>query len=404
MRVSTAFNRILRLDAATVTAVRIEGTAIIAAVRPKARFARCPCGNLCRGRYDRSVRRWRHLDLAGAKLFIEAQIRRVRCPRCRRVVSEQLPWARPAARLTRDLEDLICWLAQRMDKTAVARLVRCSWETIDRVLALRLQDGVDSSRLDGLFAIGVDEVSYRRHHGYLTVVVDHQSGRVVWVGEGRRAATLQGFFAELGPQRTAQIKAVSRDMGDSYRSAIDRAAPEARQCIDPFHVIKFANEALDDLRKQSWNRTGRVGRRDGAKLRFALLKDPATLSDEQARLLVTYAADNDALGRAWRLKEELRGLYQLADPEDAAAYFDRWCQRATDSQVPQMVELARRLRVHRDGIVAAVELGLSNGRLEGMNSKIRLISHRGYGFHSAAALITLIYLCCGVMVAHLPHV
>jgi transposase len=129
--------------------------------------------------YDRHTRRWRHLDLGATRLILEAEIRRLRCPACG-VRTEAVPWARPGARLTRDLEDLIAWCAQRMDKTTVARLCRVSWASVARAVMRVVQDELDDARLDHLFRIGIDEVSWRKGHRYLTVVADHdRAGAVV---------------------------------------------------------------------------------------------------------------------------------------------------------------------------------------------------------------------------------
>ena len=171
MRVSTAFNRILRVVGATVRAVEFTGDGVVVTVQPRARTHRCPCGRQAAG-YDHSRRRWRHLDLGPCGLWLEAEIWRVNCRACGRVRTEQVPWARPGARLTRDLEDLIGWLAQRTDKTSICRLLRISWQTVQGVVIRVVADHLDSDRLEDVFNIGVDEISYKRGHQYLTVIAN----------------------------------------------------------------------------------------------------------------------------------------------------------------------------------------------------------------------------------------
>lgn len=421
MRATTAFNKMLAVPGADVTGVEFTPTGIVVSLRRRARRLTCPCGWSTRSVYDRTVRCWRGLDLGAARLLLRAEIRRLSCRACRRVRTEAVPWARPGARHTRDFEDVVAWLAQRMDKTSVSRLLRCSWEAVAAIVTRVVAAAINDSRLDGLYRIGVDEISYRKGHRYLTVVADHdRGGAVVWAGEGRDAATLEQFYDQLGEARCARLQAVSLDMGNAYAKATRTKAPQARQCIDPFHVVQLAGEAIDTTRRWAWN-TARAGRppsgprdrphrttRKGSPAdqikhtRWALLKDPARLKDSQRAVLENLRRSRHVLWRAYVLKEELRDLYRLPPGHRPDTHLDAWLARACRSRIPAMVKLSRTIRRHRDGILAAVELGLSNSKLEGMNSKIRLINHRGYGHHTAAALIAMTYLCAGGITIQLP--
>jgi transposase len=244
VRATIAFNKMLAIPGANVTEIAFTSTGIVVDIARRARRLRCPCGWSTRAVYDRSVRRWRGLDLGATKLFLQAEIRRLDCRSCNRVRTETVPWARPAARFTRDFEDVLAWLAQRMDKTAITRLLRCSWEAVAGVVARVVADHLDDARLEEVYRIGIDEVSYRKGHRYLTVVADHdRDGAVIWVGEGKSGATLEEFFDELGPQRSSQIQAASVDLHGGYARVVkDRT--HAQICADPFHVIKVRHEAL----------------------------------------------------------------------------------------------------------------------------------------------------------------
>jgi transposase len=406
VRVSTAFNKILGIVGATVAAVTFTPAGIVVGVRRRRSKLVCPCGSTTRAVYDRSVRRWRHLDLAGSKLWLEAEIRRLRCRRCERVRTEVVPWARPGARHSRDLQDVVAYMAQRMDKTTICRLLRISWEAVARIVVDVVADQLDPTRLDGLYRIGVDEVSYRKGHRYLTVVADHdRDGAVVWAKEGRDANTLEAFYDELGEQRCAALEAVSLDMGGAYKKATDAKAAGARQCVDPFHVVKLANEAVDKTRRWAWNvhrDLGLTKARWVKRTRWALLKDPDHLKDSQLAVLHELRRNRSVLYRCWQLKEGIRDLYRLADPANASRHLDWWLAWACRSRIPAFVALSKTARANRDRILAAVELGQSNSKLEGLNSKIRLINHRGYGHHSATAIIAMIYLCCGGITVELP--
>jgi transposase len=429
VRVTTAFNKILSIPSATVASVEFTPEGVVVGLRRRRGRPRCPCGRRASGVYDSSVRRWRHLDLGASKLWLQAEIRRLNCRRCGRVRTEMVPWARPRARQSRDFEDVVAWLAQRTDKTTITRLMRTSWETVAGIVERVVAEQIDASRLTGLLRLGVDEVSYRKGHRYLTVVADHdQSGRVVWAAEGKNAATLEAFYDQLGEAGCAQLQAVSMDLGAAFKKATDHKAPQARQCVDPFHLVALANEAINKARRWAWNlerdkarqaaalagpkRRGRPPTgspppaRDQARWvkhsRWALLKDPDALKPSQLQVLHELRRSGSVLYRCWQLKEGLRDLYRLPEPADAEHHMNWWLAWACRSRIPAFVTLSKTVRENRDRILAAIELGLSNSKLEGLNSKIRLINHRGYGHHSAAALIAMIYLCCGGITIQLP--
>ena len=407
MRVQTAFSRMLRLPGASVVDVSfgVEGVIVTVGLRRRRRVC-SRCGQTGRQLeiHDRRVRRWRHLDLGANRCVIECELRRLRCRDCG-VHLEAVPWARPGSQHTRDLEDVVAWLAQQMAKTPIAGMLRIGWDTVGRIVARVVADRLDERRLEGLVAVGVDEISYRRGQRYLTSVVDHRAGAIVWCAAGRNAATLQAFFDELG-DRKRSIRAVSIDMSGGYEKAIRDNVPGAEVCFDPFHVVRLGQRAVDQVRRDEWNAHERSHTAKGRWIkgtRWSLLKAPEKQSVPQLALLGEVSQANKALYRAFLLKEELRLLYQLDDPRLAPAHLDAWLAWASRSRLAPFIRLARTIRRHRTGILAAIRLGLSNGRLEGLNSRIRPISHRSFGFHSAAPLIALVYLCCTGIVIELPR-
>ncbi len=423
MRVTTAFNKMLGLPGASMASVNFTPGGIVVGLGRRRHKHRCPCGWKTWGSRDHSTRRWRHLDLGGTKLWLEYPIARIDCPRCRATRTEVVPWARPRARHTRDFEDVVAWLAQHTDKTTITRLLRVSWEAVARIVVDVVGDHIDGRRLDRLYRIGVDEISYRKGHQYLTVVADHdRQGAVVWAAEGHDHTVLEAFYDELGDERLARLQAVSLDMGRAYKAATDTKAGHVRQCVDPFHVVKAANEAVDKARRWAWNaaRADPEPRRPRGRppkgapppqpskarwvkhTRWALLKDPSDLSGAQWETIDGLRRQRSVLYRCWQLKEGLRDLFRLRYPSQAPEHLDWWLAWACRSRIPSFVALSKTVRANRQRILAAVELGLSNSKLEGLNSKIRLINHRGYGHHSAAALIAMIYLCAGGVRVELP--
>jgi transposase len=404
VRVTTAFNRLLALNRARVIDVifGVDGIVVRVALRRR-RLVCSRCGQVYRATYDSGFRRWRHLDVAGRRCFIEYELRRVECRDCG-VRVEAVPWARPDARHTRDFENLVAFCAQQMAKSQVQALLRVAWDTVGRIVARVVADHLDERRLARLVSIGCDELSYRRGQRYLTNVADHHTGRIVWSSPGRNAQTLQAFFDELG-ERKDSIRAVSIDMSGGYEKAVRAALPQAQITFDPFHVVALAGRAVDDVRRAEWNAKGKSTTPEGKWLknvRWALRKRPESLTDPQRIALAQIQQTNARLYRAYLLKEQLRALYHLDDPAHAPEHLDAWLAWATRSKLKPFVRLARTLRRYRDGILTAVALGLTNARLEGLHSKVRLLSHRSFGFHSAAPLIALIYLCCAGITINPP--
>lgn len=388
MRATTAFNRLLRLPGTRVTGLRWTPDGVVATVRSTRRVRRCPCGWSTRAVYDRKLRRWRHLDSCETRVWVEAEICRIDCRACGKVRTEVVPWARPGGRHTVSFERHALWCARRMDKTAVARLLRIAWETVDAMIVRAVGDPTRLARLDGLRRIGVDEISYRRGHRYLTIVCDHDTGSVVWAGEGKTAAVLNAFYTALGPKRCKQLKAVSMDLGIAYIQATRAAAPRAKICADAFHLLKIASKTVDVVRARTLGSLSK-----NPQLRWALLKRPDHLNPVQQQLLDQLAADGNDAWRAWTHREAFRAVLKVR-PRQAARAVDAWLATAAASSVAPVRNLAARMAKHRQMIINTITTGISNGRLEGTNSKIRMLNHRGYGHHRPDALIALIMLAC----------
>ena len=401
MRVTTVFNKLLSLQGAFVRRVEFGTQVIVVDVAKRHRRNRCPhCTFSARSRYDRTVREWRHLSLGRWRVAVRSTLCRLDCPE-HGIVTEAVPWAEHDSRFTRDFEDLVAWVAREMNKTAVKNLLHIAWATVGNIVERVVRRKLDRSRLERLYRIGIDEVSYRKGHKYLTVVADHDTGDPVWIGEGRSQATVGSFFDELG-DRAGQIEAVSMDMCASYILETKARAPQAEIAFDPFHVVKLGSEAVHEVRRTEARE--RKGSAEAAVLkssRWALLKAPENLRAEERIHLSSVASLNARVYRAYLLKEELRALYRCS-PRSAPEHLRAWLSWAGRSKLAPFVKLGRTLRQYRDGILAAIRLRLSNGRMEGLNNKIGVIKHRAYGFHSFAALASMVFLCCTDLQLNLP--
>ena len=412
MRVTTAFKRLLDLPGVTVIDVDFSEVRAVVTVKLRQRRLRCPeCSFTTMARYDSRpvLSSWRHLDLGRWRLEVRASLRRIECP-THGVRTEGVPFARLGARFTRDFENLVGWLATTMDKTAIRRLLRVDWDSVGRIIERVMATELDPHRLDKLFSIGVDEVSWRKGHSYITLVSNHQTGKFVWGAEGKDSATLDGFFAELGKERSEAIGAISMDMGPAFEKSArtEGHATKAIICYDPFHVVQLATNALDKLRREVWQDLRKLPDKDAARrfkgARWALLKNPGDLTDDQSTTLRKLKRRGGALWRGYALKEALRAIFAGdLNEDDVSQLLDRFCSKAQRSGLKPFVTVAKTIRKRKVGILAAIRLGINNAQHEGLNRRVRLIVNRAYGFHSAKAALGLIMLTLGPINHVLPH-
>ena len=409
MRRRSVWKKLLGLQRAVVEDVELTDTgALVVSVRPAARERdRCPhCRRRCAG-YDwgERRRRWRALDLGTTFAYLEAEAPRVTCKR-HGVVVAAVPWARHDSGFTSAFEDQVAWLAVQASKTAVSQLMRIAWRTVGWICS-RVTDEATATRdlFAGLKRIGVDEISIRKGQRYLTVVVDHDSGRLVWAGPGRDRRTVEKFLDLLGKERCHQVKLVSCDMASWITGPVGERCPNASVCYDPFHLVKLATDALDEIRREVWNDARRQGQTQLAKelkgARFALWKNPGNLTEHQQLKLARVQQLNQRLYRAYLLSQQLREIYRVG-LADAIALLDAWLAWARRSRLAPFVKLARTITEQRPGIEAAVRHGLSNARVEQVNTQLRLITRRAFGFHSPHAAIALAMLALGGLCPPLP--
>ena len=406
LRTTTILRTLLALQSVRVLSFQFDEEGIVCDVAPFRRLPRCSeCGKRTRRGYDRRKRTWRHLDLAGMKTTLRYEIRRVDCPRCG-IKVEQVPWASAGSFFTIPFEEHAAYLAQQCARTTVSKLMRVAWRTVGAIIQRVVQrhDETAGDKLDGLRMIGVDELSYRRHHKYVTVVVDHDRAEIVWAAEGKSAATLKRFFDELGQERCSKLEAVTIDLSAAYIKAVTEASPNARLIFDRFHVQRLAHDALDEVRRGEVREA--VGKDKDAlkRTRWALQKNPWNLVGFERGKLVDLKRSNGPIYRAYLLKESLLAVLDRRQINVARRKLWEWIGWARRSRLPAFVKLAKTIERHRDGILAYVQTGANNGRVEGLNGKTRTITRRSYGFHSSSALIAMLFLCCSGVNVNPAHV
>ena len=408
MRVTSLLKRLLGIEHLIVTGVEIRGGALIIDVKPSWRKPRCWCCGKRRARYGTlELKLWRHLDFGGVRIYLRYRRRRVSCPK-NGVVAEKVPWSdNSTSGFTTRFEEAVGFLVQRSDKTSVSEMFGVTWRTAGRIVERVADRHRLGDPLDGLTAIGIDELSYRKGHKYLTTVTDLVSGRIVWAREGKSAETLSAFFDELGEKRCPAIQVVTMDMSEAYIKAVKERVPQAQIVFDRFHVQKLVNEALDETRREEWRRLREVDQEEAKKvkgLRWSVLKNPWNLTPQQSDRLSSLQQDNQRLYRAYLLKESFADILDRHQPNVVRKKLEEWLTWASRSRLAEFVRVSRTIRKHLDDIVAYIRWGLTNGIVEGLHNKVRVITHRAYGFHSAAAVIAMIMLCCTDIQIAPPHV
>lgn len=406
----------LCLGTGVVESVRkeIDGT-IVASCRPrKGQSNICPHCGRHRPVYDcsPSPRRWRTMDQGPVMAFVEYATVRVECPE-HGVVVAAVPWAEHASRFTREFEQQVAWLACRSSKTATAELMRIDWASVGGICR-RVYDELDAEagdRFDGLVRIGIDETSYKKGHKYMTVVLNHDANRVVWCAKGHGKAVLKPFFEQLSEDQRASIRVVTADGARWIAELAESYCPNAERVMDPFHVVSWMTDVVDELRKQAWRRARAAERRGelaagGAKAvkgsRYALLKNPEDLTEAQGESLERVAREDKPLYRAYLLKERLRDVFKAGSGAEARLRLESWLASVCRTRIDEVKELSKKVRRHKDAIVRAVELGISNARVEAINNKIKLTVRMAYGFRNFDNLVALVMLRCSNLPIALP--
>ena len=405
MRITTLLRRLLGVSQTVVRNVRFEGDdKLVVDVVPTWRKPRCGLCGKRRPHYDTlsKPRHWRDIAIGSVLVWLAYRCRRVDCPTCG-VRVEQVPWAAHDSRFTLSLEELAAFLARVTDRTTVSRMLGVTWRAVGSMIKRVVGDVLDPNRLDGLKRIAIDEFSYRKRHRYITVIVNHDTGDVIWANEGRSAETLHKFFDELGPERVAALETVTIDMSASYKAALAERAPHVEVIFDRFHVQKLAHDALDEIRREIWRTLRGASDEDAAAAakavkgsRFSLHRRRNQTNRDFARLS-DIQRTHKPLFRAYLLKETLADALDIQDADEADDELHGWLSWASRSRLKPFVRVARTIRRHRDGIRAYLRERLTNGLAEGINNKHRTVARRAFGFHSAEALIAMLFLCCSTI-------
>lgn len=340
------------------------------------------CGSDQVRREGQVQRRFRSLPIGSRPTWIALGVQRLWCQRCGHTRQARLGFADERVSYTRAFERYALELSAHMTIQAVAMHLGVSWDVIKDMQKRRLQQRFRRLGLRGLRRIAIDEISIGKGHNYLTVVLDLDSGAVVFIGQGKGADALDPFWKSLHASR-AKVKAVATDMSPAYTLAVAENLPKAMHVFDRFHVVKLFNDKLSDLRRQMHNHAETVEHKQVIKgTRWLLLKNPENLDDkrnERARLDEALRL-NQPLATAYYLKEDLRQLWEQPDKRSAGKFLTEWIARAATSGVAMLKKLANTLQLHRKGLLAWYHHPISTGPLEGTNNKIKTMQRQAYGF------------------------
>jgi transposase len=360
-----------------------QGGTVRFTIHQRPRTYRCPVCNsrqVCpRGTQQRT---FKGVPIGGKPVCVILPIPRVECPSCKVVRQVPLTFADPRRGYTRAFERYALGLSRLMTIQDVARHLGVGWDTVKDIVKRDLQRRFKKPRLSQLKQIAIDEISVGRGHRYLTVVLNLQTGAVVFVGEGKGADALEPFWSRLRAAR-AKVEAVATDMSPAYIQAVREHLGGAIHVFDHFHVVKLFNEKLSDFRRELYREaTEKMDKEVLKGTRWLLLKNPENLDprrNERQRLEEALRM-NQPLATVYYLKEDLRQIWEQPDKETATRVLEDWIRRAEASCIKVLQKFAVTLAMHRTGILAYYDCRISTGPLEGTNNKIKTMQRQAYGF------------------------
>jgi transposase len=362
--------------------VSAEADLAVVDLRPDRRFTpRCHrCGGPASRVCSRHVRAVRDLDFASAQVHLRLTYRKVFCPACKAVVVEDMALVDPWKRVTRRLARAIHELCKVMTIADVARHFRLDWKTVKNIDKAFLEETCGETDYEGLRVLAIDEIAVRKGHTYMTVVLDYDTGRVVWMGEGRSKDTLKAFFEGMTEDQRLALEAVAIDMHAPYIQAIEEAAPQAKIVFDLYHVMAAYGRLIDKVRRSEYRKATAEQKEVFKGARYLLLKRRLKRRKEREHLKALLKL-NETLAHVYILRDMLRKIWAYRQRLWAARALIEWCRLARAVGHPELDRFAATLERHREGILSHCDYPIHTSRLEGVNNKIKVIKRNAYGYH-----------------------
>ena len=351
----------------------------------------CPvCGQPAKV-HDTEEKTWRHLDFFQHAAYLTARVPRCKCDE-HGVKQVAVPWAREGSGFTLLFEALIMTLVQGMPVAAAARLVGEHDTRIWRILHHHVDEARSQKDMSSVTQLGMDETASRRGQNYITLFMDMATRSLLFATEGRDAATVAAFKADLLAHggKAENIEEACMDMHQAFIKGVQAAFPNAHLTFDRFHVMKMANEAVDQVRRQEAKDHPELKR-----TRYCWLKNPSNLTSHQRERIQDLKCSNLQTAEAYRMKLTLQDFYEQSNPLAAGQFLEEWCEMATESGLPPFVKFAQTLRDHAAGVLRWFVKGLTNGILEGINSLIQAAKAKARGYRTVRNIVAIAYLIAG---------
>ena len=359
-----------------------KGNTIILHIQTKEREKVCPrCGKRHLVKNGYRFRDFVGLPIGGKKVIIRMKVQRYKCRHCAYDQQERIPFATGSRSYTHRFAKYVVDLLRGMTLQDVSNHLGVSWDTVKEIHSTYLERHYSPPSLEGVENIGIDEFAVRKGHVYKTIVVDLDSGRVLYVGDGKGADALAKFWRKV-KRKGIKIKHVATDLSAAFIASVMENCPEAVHVFDHFHVVKLMNEKLDDIRRKVYNMEKDVNKRKVLKgTRYLLLGNGADIFDKQHKTRLDNAlAMNEPLSKAYYLKEQLRQIWMQPVKSMGEDVLDDWVRQAEQSKIPQLQKMAVTMRAYKTGILAWYDCHLSTGKVEGINNKIKVMKRNAYGF------------------------
>ena len=407
MQIKTILNRVQKYQSFIYTDMELKDQGsqleLNITLRPRgnSRPVCSGCGRKNAGYDTLPQRRFEFVPFWGILVYFVYAMRRVDCPACG-IKVERVPWAEGKQTVTNTYAWFLAGWAKQLSWAQVADHFRTSWYTVYSSVQMAVQWGRANMNLNGITAIGVDELCWGRWHRYVTVVyqINRDSVRLLWLGEKRTAKTLLRFFRWFGKPRTQKLQYVCSDMWQAYLKVIAKKAPHAIHILDRFHIVAHMNKAIDKVRAGEARELERKGYVPILKKsRWLFLKRPENLTDKQDVSLAALLQYNLKTVRSYLLKEDFEFFWGYRSAYWAGKFLDNWCTRAMRSRIEPMKKVARMLRSHRELILNwfRAKKEFSSGIVEGLNAKAKLTTRKSYGFKSFKTLELALYHNLGAL-------
>ena len=415
VRIQTLLNKVLPLKSFVYAHCRFElrttGIVLVAKIRPR-KNGKVICSGCGKSRklYDRlNERRFDFIPLWNIPFFLEYRMRRVDCPECG-VKVERVPWADGKSHTTKVLQLFLARWARKLSWKETAESFGTSWDTVFRSVKSIVEYGLRHRSLEGVEAIGIDEIQFRQGHNYLTLVyqLDASRRRLLFVGRERTKQTLRKIFDEFGIKRTQALKFICTDMWKNYLDVIAEKAPQALNILDRFHIVQHLGKAINRIRIDEARQLREEGYDETLlkHTKYCFLKNPENLTEKQELKLEDVLQYRLKSVRAYLLKESFQLFWNYTSPYWAEWYLKKWCTRAMHSRLEPMKDFVRTLRSHQPLIMNwfKAKKQFSSGIVEGMNRKVNLVTRRSFGYRSYEVLeIALFHTMGGLPEPEFTH-